>query len=186
MKSVTAMLAAAAVFMTLQPAAAITYTAFGSNGEGGSSNGQTLTIGTGGTTYELDCFLHINGQDINGANPGTSAKLSRDGVPTNDVTFSFSPVLSADSTDLTLTYTFKNTGSNLLQDVRVLVFFDGEIDQFTNTFYNEYGEQAGTIGAGALWWISFCLEFSAIPTMCRNHLPMMLRLVSGFCWAIFL
>jgi len=74
------------------PAWGITFTPFGSTGEGGLSNGQTLTIGSGGEVFELDAFLRIGGMDLNGANFGSSAQLSLDALPL-DLDFTFSSSL---------------------------------------------------------------------------------------------
>lgn len=62
---------------------AISFTPFGSHGEGGDVNGQQLTIGSGGTVRELDSFLYIQGLDLNGAETGVTARLSKDSLPTN-------------------------------------------------------------------------------------------------------
>ena len=126
---------------------AITAGPFGPHGEGGTRNGQTLTIGPGGTVHDLDAFLAIGGFDLNGNLPGTAAALSRDALPAG-LSYQFSSALSAGATDLTLDYTFANTTGTAFSNVVFLAFLDAEIDPATNTFFNEYGTVSGTVGHG--------------------------------------
>lgn len=130
----------------ISPVRAITLTPFGANGEGGSKNGQTLTIGPGGTVFELDGFLNMDGMDLNGAQFGVSAQLSRDPLPAG-VGFVFTNYLSSDQAGLVLSYTFTNTGAAVLTNMNFFVLLDAEIDQATNTFYNEYGSVGGNFAA---------------------------------------
>lgn len=124
------------------PAHAITFGPFGPHGEGGTKNGQTITIGTGGTVFELDSFLQIGGLDLNGAQVGVSAQLSRDSLPAG-IGFSFTNALSSDQADLALTYTFTNTTGTVFSNLYFFVLLDPEIDEQTNTFFNEYGATNG-------------------------------------------
>ncbi len=137
------------VFLLSPPleAAAISITPFGANGEGGSINGQTFTIGAGGQVYEIDAFVNIGGQDLNGGTPGTSAQLSIDPLPLG-LDFVFSAGLSADSTDLTLSYSFTNNTGSDLTDFVFLSFVDADIDAASNTFYNEFATTSGTLHQG--------------------------------------
>ena len=80
---------------------------FGPNGEGGALYGQFLQIGSGGEVFELNGYLNIAGQDLNGAAFGTSAQLTED-LPPAGLLFGFSSALSGSNTDLTLTYTLEN------------------------------------------------------------------------------
>ena len=130
------------------PAMAITFTPFGSHGEGGSKNGQSFLIGPGGSVYEYDAFLYVAGQDLNGVVLGASAQLSRDNPPTG-LDWGVTPALSADQADLVLTYTFTNTTATAFSNLRFFVLLDAEIDQATNTFFNEYGTLKGTVGHGS-------------------------------------
>jgi hypothetical protein len=130
---------------TTLPSRAITFGPFGPNGEGGSKNGQTFTIGTGGTVFELDSFLDVNGTDLNGANFGVSAQLSRDSLPAG-LGYTFTNYLSSDAADLVLSYTFTNTTSTIFSNVYFFVMLDPEIDETSNTFYDEYGNIGGTAG----------------------------------------
>ena len=137
------------VFLLAPPleAAAISITPFGANGEGGSINGQILTIGAGGEVYELDAFVNIGGQDLNGGTPGTSAQLSIDPLPSGlDFVFGFG--LSADATDLTLSYSFTNNTGSDLNDFVFLSFVDADIDAASNTFFNEFATTSGTLEPG--------------------------------------
>ena len=124
---------------------AITFGPFGPHGEGGTKNGQTLTIGSGGTVFELDGFLDIDGMDLNGTQFGVSAQLSRDSLPAG-VGFSFTNYLSADQGDLALSYTFTNTTSTVFSNLYFFVLLDPEIDETINTFFNEFGSTSGTPG----------------------------------------
>ena len=72
------------------PASAITAGPFGPNGEGGLVNGQLFEIGPGGVVFEIDSFLNIAGQDLNGSDVGTSAQLSIDPLPTG-LDYAFCP-----------------------------------------------------------------------------------------------
>ena len=126
---------------------AITAGPFGPHGEGGARNGQLFLVGAGGTVYDLDGFLAVGGYDLNGTLPGTAAALSRDALPAG-LNYQFSSTLAPDATDLTLHYTFSNSTGAAFSNVTFLVFLDGEIDQATNTFFNEYGTMTGLVGQG--------------------------------------
>src|SRR5207249_6543324 len=84
----------------------------GSKGEGGTKNGQSLQVGAGGSVYELDAFLSVQGQDLNGSQVGTSAQLSQNSLPLG-MLYNFSWALSSNKADLVLTYTFSNTTSTV-------------------------------------------------------------------------
>lgn len=120
---------------------------FGPNGQGGSKNGQTFQIGAGGSVHELDAFLAVDGWDLNGSLVGTSAPLSSHSPPPG-LTYGFSSALS-NGTDLVLTYDFLNQSSGGFTNLRFAVLLDVEIDQETNTFFNEYGRVVGTPGEDA-------------------------------------
>ncbi len=127
------------------PSWAITFGPFGPNGEGGSKNGQTMSIGSGGSVFELDGFLNIAGMDLNGSQYGVSAQLSRDSLPAG-LGYSFTNYLSSDHADLVLSYTFTNTSSTVFSNLYFFVLLDPEIDEQTNTFFNEYGVISGMPG----------------------------------------
>src|SRR5882762_7830910 len=128
---------------------AITFGPFGSKGEGGTKNGQSFTVGAGGSFFELDVFLYLGGLDLNGAQLGTSAQLSHDSLPAG-IVFSFSAALSSNAADVVLTYMFSNTTSTVFTNLRFFPFLDAEIDEATNTFFNEYGTTNGTLGLNIL------------------------------------
>ncbi len=129
------------------PSRATTYGSFGPHGEGGSKNGQIFKIGAGGSVFELDAFLAVNGADLNGAQPGTAAQLSQHPLPAGlDSGFN---ATQPNGTDALLTYGFTNISSGTFTNLRFAVLVDAEIDQETNTFFNEYGGVIGTPGAGA-------------------------------------
>lgn len=126
-------------------ARAITFDPFAAGGAGGTQNGQTIAIGAGGGVFELDAFLNIAGQDLNGGFFGTSARLSIDPLPAG-LDFAFAPSLSADATDLTLSYSFTNNTGMALEDVTFLSFLDAQIDEPVNGFFNEFAVEAGMLG----------------------------------------
>ena len=128
--------------------AGIDHSPFGLHGEGGERNGQSMRIRPGGSVHELDAFVCVDGLDLNGSEFGTSARLSRDALPA-ELGFAFTNRLSDDLTDLILTYTLRNDGSVDLDGVRFFGLLDAEIDEEVNTFFNEYGESAGTAGTGS-------------------------------------
>jgi len=133
------------IFGTAMMSRAITFGPFGPNGEGGSKNGQTFTIGPGGTVFELDGFLEEDGIDLNGSAFGVSAQLSRDALPAG-LGYSFTNYLSSDQADEVLSYTFTNSSSTVFSNLYFFAFLDPEIDESINTFYDEYGLTAGTAG----------------------------------------
>jgi len=112
----------------------------------------SFQVGSGGFVEELDGFLALSGQDLNGAAPGTTAQLSIDALPAS-LSLAFHSTLSADQTDLLLRYDFTNTSASPLPGVGFLSFLDVEIDETLNTFFNEYGETAGSPAAGQGWEI---------------------------------
>ncbi len=133
----------------LAPAAhAISFGAFGPNGEGGRVNGQTLTIGATGAVEQLDAFLAIDGQDLNGATPGVAAQLSVDPLPAG-LTVEMTPFLSGDSTDLILRYLISNDTGAALDGVTFLSFIDAEIDE--PPFFDEFADVTGPLGPGQGW-----------------------------------
>ena len=122
--------------------------AFGPNGQGGSNNGQTFTFGGAGNVYEIDAFVNIAGFDLNGATVGTSGQVSSDALPAG-VTFSFGHELSADNSDIFLTYSINNQSGSLLNNLQFFSFVDSEIDVASNDYFNEYATTTGTLGSGA-------------------------------------
>lgn len=127
--------------------AEIVFGSFGRDGEGGSANGQLFTFGSGGEFFEVDSFLNISGSDLNGSTVGSSAQLSIDPLPSG-LSFSFTPLLSSDKTDLTLRYEFTNQSGGAFSDVKFFPFVDAQIDEPTNTYFNEAGDIAGSLGTG--------------------------------------
>ncbi len=133
--------------LTTTPTEAITSGPFGPSGAGGTKNGQALLIGPG-DVYELDAFLRVGGLDLNGAQIGTSAQLSQDSLPAG-LSYHFSSAFGTNASDLILTYTFSNTTSTVTySNLAFFAFLDAEIDEATNTFYNEYGTVSGFAGFG--------------------------------------
>lgn len=136
MRADSALRAALFLVFIAGDAAAISVTPFGPNGAGGASNGQTFSVGAGGSVFELDGFVNIGGLDLNGPTFGTSARLSQDPLPAG-LDYTFSSTLSADTTDILLSYTFENNTGGALGNVRFLSLFDADIDEPINSFFNE-------------------------------------------------
>lgn len=126
---------------------AISTGAFGAAGQGGIINGQSFDIGPGGVVFEVDGFVNIGGQDLNGGTSGTSAQLSVDSLPAG-LDYSFSSSLSDANTDITLTYSFTNNTGAAIADLRFISFLDAEIDEVINTFFNEVAATNGVLAAG--------------------------------------
>ena len=148
-KTLTAFATAAAIALAgwSMPAHAIAVDPFGAGGEGGSFNGQSFTLGPGGVVFELDAFVNISPLDLNGGGFGTSAQLSIDPLPAGLV-FAFGAALSADTTDITLTYMFTNNTGAALGAFTFLSFLDAEIDEPINTFFNEFATTSGALAMG--------------------------------------
>ena len=133
------------LFLSSSTASAITFTSFGPHGEGGQLHGQNFQIGADGKVIELDAYLNIAGEDLNGpAVFGTSAQLSLDPLPAG-LDFSFNPMLSADSKDLTLRYTFVNKTGTDIKKITFLSFLDVDIGASS---FSEYVTTNGSPAPG--------------------------------------
>lgn len=132
-------LAAAVSIAGPEPARAISMTPFGPGGAGGTTHAQSLEIGPGGVVFELDAFLHVG---------GTATQLSQAGATVSGLGFQFAATLSADATDLTLSYSFSNDTAATIDNVSFVSFLDAEIDEPLNTFFNEFATIRGTLAAG--------------------------------------
>jgi hypothetical protein len=141
------LIAAFSVGAVAPNAGAITADAFGASGGGGRVNGQTLAIGASGLVDELDAWLRIEGQDLNGAAAGVTAQLSTDALPAG-LALTFSATLSGDGSDLVLRYVFTNGTGADLASLTFLSFVDAEIAEATTTFFNEYATTSGSLAAG--------------------------------------
>lgn len=147
MKPTTLLLTALGMALANGSLPAIEFTPFGAQGQGGSRNGQSFRIGPAGSVFELDAFVHVAGVDLNGDEPGLTARLSRHALPAG-LNLAFAPELSADNSDLVLRYTFTNTGTDAVNDLRLYVLLDVEIAEAQNTFFNEQAQAVGTPGVG--------------------------------------
>lgn len=121
-------------------AAAISVGPFGPGGLGGSSNGQSATFGGEGQVFELDAFLYT------GAGPAVS--LSTLGGGAGGLAISFGASISADGSDLLLTYELTNTDLVPLAGFTFLSFVDAEIAEPTTTYFNEVASVLGTPAVG--------------------------------------
>jgi hypothetical protein len=133
------------------PALALLVTDFGANGEGGDVNGQLFRLGTLGQVHELDAFVRLGAQDLNGTADGVAAQLSLDPLPAA-LGFEFSAALFGTGGVL-LQYDFTNLSPGSLSGLVFLSFLDAEIVETTNTFFNEFGSVAGVASAGHGWEI---------------------------------
>ncbi|MGH0030757.1 MAG: PEP-CTERM sorting domain-containing protein [Myxococcota bacterium] len=127
--------------IALAPASArsITLTPFGAGGLGGTLNGQSLQFGADGSVFELDAFLHA------GAGPALSLGSLPPGGPL-DIAFGAS--LSADGSDLLLTYELTNNDVAPIAGLSFLSFVDAEIAEPTTSFFNEVATVVGAQAAG--------------------------------------
>jgi hypothetical protein len=141
------LLSSAIAVAGVEPAGALSFDPFAPSGAGGDVNGQRLEIGAGGATHEIDAFLAIAGMDLNGSAFGTASQLSVDPLPSGLV-YSFDASLSADATDLILSYSFSNHTSATLSDVTFLSFLDAEIVEPLNSFFNENAVSDGSLAPG--------------------------------------
>lgn len=100
----------------------------------------TFSIGSGGFVEEIDAFVLPAGA-------AAATQLSSSPAPIG-LALSFGTSLSADTTDLLLAYEFTNTSALPLAGLTFLSYFDAEIDETLNTFFNEYAETTGALAAG--------------------------------------
>lgn len=112
----------------------------------------SFQIGSGGFVEEIDAFIAVAGEDLNGVSEGTAAQLSSSPLLPG-LSLGFGSALSADQTDLLLHYDVTNTGGSTLSGVSLLSFLDVEIDETLNTFFNEFGEADGSLAPGQGWEI---------------------------------
>lgn len=130
------------------PAAhAIVVAPFGPNGTYQRPPGQppVFQIGSGGFVEELDAFVRTDGAPA-------ATRLATSPVP-GGLALAFQSSLSADGSDLLLVYDFTRTGATPLASITFLSFLDVEIDEATNTFFDEYGEVSGSPVPGQGWEI---------------------------------
>jgi hypothetical protein len=133
------------IAMAASAEAEITYSPFGSRGEGGEVNDQSLLFGNGGSVYELQGFVNVAGRDLNGGEIGTSAQLAANPLPAG-LSLEFAAALSGDRGDLMLTYTFANNSSAVFPQLWFGLFVDADID---SEFYDsEAGSTLGSLGGG--------------------------------------
>ena len=121
------------VSLSAAPAFAITHDDFGSYGQGGAVNGQTLEFGSDGAVYQVDSFLKEDGQ-------GDAAQLGF-GF-TADYHIEFDSMLSDDGTDLTLTYEIRRDAPGHNCCVDFLHFVDAEMG---DSWYDEEAYVNGTL-----------------------------------------
>jgi hypothetical protein len=100
----------------------------------------SFQIGSGGFVEEIDAFVLPAGA-------AAPTQLGAGAAPA-DLALAFSASLSADGTDLLLAYEFTNSGASPLAELTFLSYFDGEIDETLNTFFNEFATTSGALAAG--------------------------------------
>lgn len=119
----------------------------GPKGEAGEVFERPLTFGSGGAVHALDAYLFLPGRDLNGERPGGAAKLSRDPLP-DGLSVAVNPTWLAAGESLQIEYTIANSGQAPFAGLRFFSFFDGELDQEANTFFDEFAGVEGTPGSG--------------------------------------
>lgn len=146
------MLRALAVLLALLLAhvpvtSAIVLAPFGPNGTYQRPSGQppAFQVGSGGFVEEIDAFVQPAG--------ALAATRLATGSPPGGLALSFQSSLSADGSDLLLTYDFTRTGATPLVSITFLSFLDVEIDETVNTYFDEYGAVDGTPAQGQGWEI---------------------------------
>jgi hypothetical protein len=136
----------AAATLSLYQAASygIMLTPFHPSSAGGTVNGQALTIGAHGSVFELDAYVGIGGQDLNGGFFGSTAQLRFDPLPPG-LDLAFDAMLSDSNTDLTLSYALtNNTGAEIL-DLTFFSYLDADIGP---AGLGEAAAAGGALGAG--------------------------------------
>lgn len=101
----------------------------------------SFQIGAGGFVEEIEAFL---------AGPGDAlaAQLSSQAPPAG-LALAFSSFLSPDATDLHLVYEVTNLSvAAIPTPITFVSFVDAEIDETINTFFQEFGEIAGSAAPG--------------------------------------
>jgi hypothetical protein len=142
LSSLVALLFSLSTLASPGAAQAIGFMPFGAGGEGGALNGQTLTFGADGAVHELDAFLFGDAFD-----PALSfGALAAGGFTA--LSFGFGAVLSADGSDLLLTYEIANVGASTFTGLSFLSFVDAEIAEATTTYFNELATVVGAPAPG--------------------------------------
>lgn len=133
-----ALLLAIAVVPEAQAIAVAPFTASGTYSR--APGPPTFQIGSGGFVEEIEAFL---------AGPGDAlaAQLSQQPPPAG-LALAFSSALSIDTTDVLLRYDVANTSAVPVAGITFVSFFDAEIDESLNTFFNEYAETEGALAPG--------------------------------------
>lgn len=112
------------------------------DGAGGAASGHFFEIGGDTVVAELDAYLGIAGEDLNGGLFGTTVQLSLDPLPAG-LSFTIAQQLSPGATDLLLRYTFTNNTGADLSGLEFFSFLDADIAPGVNTTFNEYAELLG-------------------------------------------
>ncbi len=131
----------AALLLAGAPAAhAISPGAFSASGTYQRLGPPDFGIGAGGAAEEIAAFVMPAGDAV-------STLLGAGPLPAG-LSLSFTTSLSVDLTDLVLRYDLTNDGGSPLAGLTFVSFLDAEIDESSNTFFNEYGETGGILAAG--------------------------------------
>jgi len=133
------------ILLAAEPAIAISADSFSTTGEGGEINEHSFTVGPGGSVFDIEAYLNVSDNDLNGSGPGSSGRLGNDDL--SDFDIAFSSTLSDGDTDITLTYAIEKA-SGSPQQVTFLSFLDAEIDVLPTTWYGEFARTGGTLAAG--------------------------------------
>jgi hypothetical protein len=134
------LLSAFALVAGAAPVGAIVVQPFSPNGTYLRAGAPSFQIGAGGFVEEIDAFVLPAGA-------AAPTRLAAGAAPAG-LALAFSASLSADTTDLLLAYEFTNTGASSIASLSFLAYFDGEIDEVLNTFFNEYATTSGSLASG--------------------------------------
>jgi hypothetical protein len=142
---VTQLLAVIGVLSTAMSAEANFVSGLSAQGTYTPPNPSPFTIGPDGAVFELNAFVLVAGSP-------PSVQLSSGSLPSS-LSLTFTSTLVDSATDLSLVYDIQNVGAVPMSSLRFISFLDAEIDELSNTYFNEYGQAGGTLAVGQDWEI---------------------------------
>ncbi len=121
---------------------------FSELGASGTAMGKQFRIGPAGKAFLQDAFLSVPGLDLNGAGVGGTGRLSLNQLP-EGITVAFQSLVSSSGETVELSYDLRNNGASAYSKFGFLYYLDLEIDESSNTFFNEHASVMGTLGQGS-------------------------------------
>jgi len=113
------------------PAGAVTIGGFGPGGQIRPATTDGVVLGSGGDVFQLDAFVTLAGSDLNGAGPGSAARVGTDPLPAG-LGSGFTFELQDGATDLLLRYELRNdTGGPLPGNLPEQLIYSGVGDWIT-------------------------------------------------------